>query len=58
MVGIKGNRRVVYTKKAIKDSMLKLLEEKEIHHYKRYIVDLKEAQFSMCRNGLHLPKNG
>ncbi|GIP46306.1 TetR family transcriptional regulator [Paenibacillus sp. J45TS6] len=31
MVGIKGNRRVVYTKKAIKDSILTLLEEKEIH---------------------------
>lgn len=31
MVGIKGNRRVVYTKQAIKESILLLLKEKEIH---------------------------
>lgn len=31
MTGIKGNRRILYTKKTIKDSLLKLLETKEIH---------------------------
>lgn len=31
MVGIKGNRRIIYTRKAIQDSLLQLLESKEIH---------------------------
>ena len=31
MAGIKGNRRILYTKKAIKESLLKLLETNEIH---------------------------
>ena len=31
MAGIKGNRRILYTKKIIKESLLKLLENKEIH---------------------------
>lgn len=31
MAGIKGNRRVIYTKKVIKDSLVELLQTKEIH---------------------------
>lgn len=31
MAGIKGNRRILYTKKIIKDSLLNLLESKKIH---------------------------
>lgn len=31
MAGVKGNRRIIYTKKAIKDSLINLLETKEIH---------------------------
>ncbi|WP_343348655.1 TetR/AcrR family transcriptional regulator [Terrisporobacter petrolearius] len=31
MAGIKGNRRILYTKKIIKDSLLDLLESKKIH---------------------------
>lgn len=31
MVGIKGNRRTTYTKKIIKESLIELLQTKEIH---------------------------
>lgn len=31
MAGIKGNRRVLYTQKVIKESLLELLKEKDIH---------------------------
>ena len=31
MAGVKGNRRVLYTKKVIKESLIKLLQDKEIH---------------------------
>lgn len=31
MAGVKGNRRILYTKKVLKDSLLKLLETKDIH---------------------------
>ncbi|MCC3866881.1 TetR/AcrR family transcriptional regulator [Terrisporobacter mayombei] len=31
MAGIKGNRRILYTKKIIKDSLLDLLKNKKIH---------------------------
>lgn len=31
MAGIKGNRRILYTKKIIKESLLELLENKKIH---------------------------
>lgn len=31
MVGIKGNRRILYTKNIIKESLIELLENKEIH---------------------------
>jgi len=31
MVGVKGNRRIIYTKKAIKESLIELLHDKEIH---------------------------
>ena len=31
MAGVKGNRRILYTKNIIKESLLKLLETKEIH---------------------------
>lgn len=31
MAGVKGNRRVLYTKRVIEDSLIKLLETKEIH---------------------------
>ncbi|WP_455718400.1 TetR/AcrR family transcriptional regulator, partial [Anaerosporobacter sp.] len=31
MAGTKGNRRILYTKKVIKESLIELLQEKEIH---------------------------
>ncbi|MBE5961912.1 MAG: TetR family transcriptional regulator [Lachnospiraceae bacterium] len=31
MAGVKGNRKILYTKKVLKDSLLKLLETKDIH---------------------------
>ena len=31
MSGIKGNRRIIYTKKVIKESLIELLQSKEIH---------------------------
>ncbi len=31
MVGIKGNRRILYTKKVIKESLIELLQHKKIH---------------------------
>lgn len=31
MAGVKGNRRVLYTKKIIKDSLIELLQDKKIH---------------------------
>ena len=31
MAGIKGNRRILYTKKVIKESLLQLLQSKKIH---------------------------
>lgn len=31
MAGVKGNRRVLYTKKVIKESLIELLQTKEIH---------------------------
>lgn len=31
MAGIKGNRRILYTKKVIKESLIELLQDKEIH---------------------------
>lgn len=31
MAGVKGNRRTLYTKKVIKDSLIELLKTKEIH---------------------------
>lgn len=31
MAGIKGNRRTIYTKKLIKDSLIELLQTREIH---------------------------
>lgn len=31
MAGTKGNRRILYTKKVIKESIIELLQEKEIH---------------------------
>lgn len=31
MAGVKGNRRILYTKNIIKESLIKLLEDKEIH---------------------------
>ena len=31
MAGIKGNRRTLYTKKIIKESLIDLLQEKRIH---------------------------
>lgn len=31
MAGVKGNRRIIYTKKAIRDSLIDLLQSKEIH---------------------------
>ena len=31
MAGVKGNRRILYTKKVIKDSLIELLQDKKIH---------------------------
>lgn len=31
MAGVKGNRRIIYTKKVIRDSLIDLLQSKEIH---------------------------
>lgn len=31
MAGIKGNRRIIYTKQIIKDSLIQLLQDKKIH---------------------------
>lgn len=31
MAGVKGNRRILYTKKVIKESLIELLENKKIH---------------------------
>lgn len=31
MSGVKGNRRTIYTKKVVKESLIELLEDKEIH---------------------------
>ena len=31
MAGVKGNRRILYTKKIIKESLIELLENKKIH---------------------------
>ena len=31
MAGVKGNRRIIYTKKVIRDSLVELLQDKDIH---------------------------
>ena len=31
MAGVKGNRRIIYTKKIIRDSLIELLQDKDIH---------------------------
>ncbi|WP_195986359.1 TetR/AcrR family transcriptional regulator [Clostridium sp. D53t1_180928_C8] len=31
MAGVKGNRRIIYTKKVIRDSLIDLLQDKDIH---------------------------
>ena len=38
MAGIKGNRRVLYTQKVIRESLLELLKEKDI--YKVTVTDI------------------